>query len=80
MAEGDRRTWIRGKVEEVIQGRDGRIRQAIVKTVNGNGRLKRPVVKLAVMEIGDGEPGNLPDVQHPDPRGGDVPEAPNEIL
>uniref|UniRef100_A0A182WHM1 DUF5641 domain-containing protein n=1 Tax=Anopheles minimus TaxID=112268 RepID=A0A182WHM1_9DIPT len=36
----------RAKVEEVFPGRDGRVRQAVVRTANGK-ILKRPVVKLA---------------------------------
>ena len=51
VTEGKRRTWVRGKVEELIINKDGRVRQVMVKTASGT--FKRPVVKLAVMEILD---------------------------
>ncbi|XP_062534843.1 uncharacterized protein LOC134204024 [Armigeres subalbatus] len=54
VADGHRRAWIRGKVQQVIFGSDGRIRQAIVRTASGR-ELKRPVVKLAIMEVTSGE-------------------------
>lgn len=69
VAEGNRRSWVRGRVEELVEGGDGRVRQAAVRTANG--RLKRPVVKLAVMEVtGGGESGEAEDGPLPDPRGG----------
>lgn len=70
VTEGKRRTWVRGKVEELITNKDGRVRQVIVKTASGT--LKRPVVKLAVMEIlSNGESrANQPEAA-PDSRGGD---------
>ncbi|XP_053699267.1 uncharacterized protein LOC128746242 [Sabethes cyaneus] len=68
IAEGERRTWVRGQVVEVMSGTDGRIRQAIVRTAGGK-ELKRPVVKLAVMEVAGGSCANA-DWPHQDPRGG----------
>ncbi|XP_038106615.1 uncharacterized protein LOC119766248 [Culex quinquefasciatus] len=48
--EEQRKTWIRGIVDEVIKAKDGRVRQAVVRA---QGKLyKRPVAKLAVIEVG----------------------------
>ncbi|XP_058817628.1 uncharacterized protein LOC131680927 [Topomyia yanbarensis] len=69
VAEGDRRTWVRGKVQQVIAGNDGRVRQAIVRTAGGR-ELKRPVVKLAVMEVTAAESYEEFDGPRQDPRGG----------
>ncbi|XP_062698475.1 uncharacterized protein LOC115257886 [Aedes albopictus] len=44
-----RNGWIRAKVEEVIHGRDGRVRRAKVRT--SNGVFLRPVSKLALIEV-----------------------------
>ncbi|XP_062541725.1 uncharacterized protein LOC134209727 [Armigeres subalbatus] len=46
----NRKSWIRGRVQNVIQGADGRIRQADVRTANGKVH-RRAVVNLAVFEI-----------------------------
>ncbi|XP_038106476.1 uncharacterized protein LOC119766148 [Culex quinquefasciatus] len=45
-----RRSWTRGIIEQLIHGRDGRIRQAMVRT--NKSVLRRPVSKLAVLELG----------------------------
>ncbi|XP_062712313.1 uncharacterized protein LOC134289800 [Aedes albopictus] len=50
--EGSRNGWIRGMVQEVTEGIDGRIRQATVKT--SSGILRRPVSKLAVLDVING--------------------------
>ncbi|XP_062704660.1 uncharacterized protein LOC134286963 [Aedes albopictus] len=61
VAEGDlvlivdgavRNQWMRGIVEKVVHGKDGRVRQAWVRTANG--LLRRPVVKLALLDVLDG--------------------------
>lgn len=58
LAEGDlvlivngngRTQWIRGRVEKTVVGRDGRVRQALVRTTSG--LLRRPAVKLAVLDV-----------------------------
>ncbi|XP_062703842.1 uncharacterized protein LOC134286270 [Aedes albopictus] len=49
VGEPTRNRWPRGKVVKVIPGKDGRIRQADVQT--SSGILRRPVVKLAVLNI-----------------------------
>ncbi|XP_065074488.1 uncharacterized protein LOC135698436 [Ochlerotatus camptorhynchus] len=47
-----RKNWVRGIVEEVVEAVDGKIRQAMVKT--NKGVFRRAVANLAVVEI----PGN----------------------
>ncbi|XP_065072994.1 uncharacterized protein LOC135697298 [Ochlerotatus camptorhynchus] len=44
-----RKSWIRGIVEEILRGPDGRVRQAIVRTARGV--YRRAVANLAVMEV-----------------------------
>lgn len=56
----NKKSWIRGKVEEVFAGKDGRVRQANVRTAEGI--LKRGVANLAVMEIEDGKSGTVDEV------------------
>lgn len=48
-----RRQWCRGVVECVYRGADGEIRRADVRT--STGVLRRPVSKLAVLDIDCGE-------------------------
>ncbi|XP_062549816.1 uncharacterized protein LOC134214463 [Armigeres subalbatus] len=47
--ETRRNSWIRGRVKEVVMAQDGRVRQAVVQTARG--MLRRPVAKLAVLEV-----------------------------
>ena len=49
ITEGSRKDWVIAIVEETITGRDGRVRQAVVRTASGK-LLKRAVVKLASIE------------------------------
>lgn len=42
-----RNNWLKGKVEEVYPGKDGIVRVALVKTMNG--KLKRPTSKLILL-------------------------------
>ncbi|XP_055584843.1 uncharacterized protein LOC129737708 [Uranotaenia lowii] len=68
LAEGPRRTWVRGRIIELLPNRDGRIRRVVVQTASG--KLKRAVANLAVMEIKDSEPGTHQDELEPASRGG----------
>ncbi|XP_055643077.1 uncharacterized protein LOC129779554 [Toxorhynchites rutilus septentrionalis] len=52
----NRKQWRRGRVQEVVKGADGRIRQADVRTADGK-VYRRGVANLAVMEIQDGKSG-----------------------
>lgn len=44
-----RNQYIRGRVEKVFIGRDGRVRQALVRTATGV--YRRPVAKLALLDV-----------------------------
>ncbi|XP_058836375.1 uncharacterized protein LOC131692959 [Topomyia yanbarensis] len=44
-----RNGWIRGRVQHVVTGQDGRVRQAVVQT--SKGLMRRPVSKLALLEV-----------------------------
>lgn len=51
----NRKSWVRGVIEEPIVSSDGRVRQAWVRTKSGV--FKRAAVKLAVLEISCGNTG-----------------------
>ncbi|XP_062713284.1 uncharacterized protein LOC134290229 [Aedes albopictus] len=53
--EAVRKSWIRGIVTDVYPGADGRIRQAMVET--SKGKFRRPVTRLAVLEVQEGKSG-----------------------
>ncbi|XP_062708877.1 uncharacterized protein LOC134288337 [Aedes albopictus] len=44
-----RNRWLRGRVQQVFPGKDGRVRQALVRTATGV--LRRPAVKLAILDV-----------------------------
>ena len=50
ITEGPRKEWLRAIVEETFPGKDGIVRQALVRTATGK-MLKRPTVKLAVIDV-----------------------------
>ncbi|XP_062713212.1 uncharacterized protein LOC134290169 [Aedes albopictus] len=55
-----RNGWIRGRVAELIIGRDGRVRAAVVQTAGG--MVHRPVSKLARLDVAASKAGpELPD-------------------
>lgn len=55
--------WLRGRVQQVFAGKDGRVRQALVRT--STGVLRRPAVKLAVLDILDKGKPNPTESQAP---------------
>lgn len=44
-----RNQWLRGRVVRIVSGQDRRVRQAWIRTANGV--LRRPVVKLALLDV-----------------------------
>ncbi|XP_058456653.1 uncharacterized protein LOC131434039 [Malaya genurostris] len=63
--EARRNSWIRGRVLEAIASSDGRVRQVLVQT--SSGIFRRPVSKLAVLDVG--EVGKDESSTHPYGRG-----------
>lgn len=51
----NRKHWLRGIIEDVFKGSDGRVRQASIRT--SRGIFRRGVANLAVMEISEGKSG-----------------------
>lgn len=64
VGESTRNHWIRGRVEQVIVGKDHRVRQALVRT--STGILRRPALKLAVLDILESSKPDLDDVSNTD--------------
>ncbi|XP_062547153.1 uncharacterized protein LOC134212888 [Armigeres subalbatus] len=58
--ENKRNGWQRARVIEISKGKDGQVRSAVVKTAGGI--LKRPVVKLAVLDVRDDQNQGTPDL------------------
>lgn len=46
--QGPRITWKMGRIEQLVHGKDGKVRAAVVKTLNG--QLRRPINKLVIIE------------------------------
>ena len=45
--------WKLGKIEEVISGRDGKVRGAILRLASGSGMLRQPIQLLYPLEVHD---------------------------
>lgn len=61
--DGKRCQWPRGRVQNVIRGPDGKIRQAILRTANAV--LRRPVTKIALLDVGDSSAVSTDVKMHP---------------
>ncbi|XP_058817214.1 uncharacterized protein LOC131680519 [Topomyia yanbarensis] len=69
--------WIRGRVVQVIQGRDGKVRQAIVQTTAGV--MRRSAIQLAVLDVAkSSKPGNDQTEPSDDHQGSRVGECDDE--
>ncbi|XP_055618996.1 uncharacterized protein LOC129764175 [Toxorhynchites rutilus septentrionalis] len=47
--EGRRNGWLRGRILDVVSGKDGQVRRAVVQTSKGT--ISRPATKLAFLEV-----------------------------
>ncbi|XP_065083282.1 uncharacterized protein LOC135705462 [Ochlerotatus camptorhynchus] len=47
--EGKRNGWLRGRILDVVTGKDGQVRRAVVHT--SRGMVSRPATKLALLEV-----------------------------
>ncbi|XP_062703534.1 uncharacterized protein LOC134285986 [Aedes albopictus] len=48
--ENKRNGWTRGRIKEVLKGKDGQTRKAVLQTKDG--MLTRPAVKIALLDVG----------------------------
>lgn len=64
--ENKRNGWQRGRIIEVLPGKDGQVRRAVVQTCEGV--FTRPTVKLALLDI-HAKPGQEVDEGSPELHG-----------
>ncbi len=62
--EKNKAHWPMARVIEVIKGRDGLVRNVVLKTANGH--LRRPIQRLVPLEVASDEPVALEDVGQPE--------------
>ncbi|XP_058828395.1 uncharacterized protein LOC131688239 [Topomyia yanbarensis] len=75
--ENKRNGWLRGRIIEVLAGKDGQVRRAVVQT--SDGVLTRPTVKLALLDVRSNQEENVEEGS-PELHGqGDVKTAVNKL-